>query len=229
MHRLEAFLEMLAAERGAARLTIAAYRNDLADFARFMAGRGGATERATGDDLRGYLGALTRARLSPRTASRRLSTLRQFHKFLLLEGVRRDDPTTILDAPLLGRPLPKILAEQDVRRLLEAAGAVPGAEGKRLLCLVELLYATGLRVSELVGLPLAVASPERRTLVVRGKGGKERLVPLSEPAANPMSKEPVAFFDAVSAVSVTVPLLATVSVGVLVDESVWKDAKALAK
>src|SRR5262245_32272145 len=106
---------MMAAERGATRLTVAAYRNDLADFAGFLAERGGRAESATTEDLRRYLARMNRARLSPRTAARRLSTLRQFHKFLLLEGVRPDDPTRILDAPKLGRPLPKIIGEDEVR------------------------------------------------------------------------------------------------------------------
>jgi integrase/recombinase XerD len=179
---VDAFLEMMAAERGAARLTIAAYQNDLDDFAAFTAQRGGAPERASVEDLRSYLARLARAGLSSRTSARRLSVLRQFHKFLLLEGVRPDDPTIQLDAPRLGRPLPKILGEAEVAALLAAARAVSGPEGTRLVCLVELLYATGLRVSELVGLPLAAASRAQRVLVVRGKGGKERLVPLSEPA-----------------------------------------------
>jgi integrase/recombinase XerD len=180
--RVDAFLEMIAAERGAARLTIEAYRNDLADFAGFLAAKGRAPDRATTEDLRRYFEGVAEAGLSPRTASRRLSVLRQFHKFLLVEGIRADDPTGALDAPRLGRPLPKVLGAAEMRALLDAARAVPGAEGRRLLCLVELLYATGLRVSELIALPLAAASRDRRFLLVRGKGGKERIVPLSEPA-----------------------------------------------
>jgi integrase/recombinase XerD len=180
--RLEAFLEMLAAERGAARLTLAAYRNDLLDLAGFLAARATPLEDAGPEALHEYLAALTTRRLAPRTLARRLSAMRQFFRFLLSDGSRSDDPTAGLDAPHLGRPLPKILAEEEVARLLAAAAEWPGAEGARLRCLLELLYATGLRVSELVTLPVAAAQRDPRFLLVRGKGGKERIVPLSAPA-----------------------------------------------
>jgi integrase/recombinase XerD len=120
--------------------------------------------------------------MAPRTAARRLSALRQFHRFLNGEGVRPDDPTAALDSPRQGRPLPKYLSEAEVDALLVASRARPGPDGVRLVALLELLYATGLRVSELVGLPLAAIARDRRLLSVRGKGNKERLVPLSEPA-----------------------------------------------
>jgi integrase/recombinase XerD len=177
---VESFLEMLAAERGAAALTLAAYRADLADAARALAGI--ALEAATSDDLRRYLARLAKAKMAPRTAARRLSALRQFYRFLVLERVRSDDPTAALDAPRLGRPLPKLVSEDEARRLLDAARAKPGPEGLRLVCLIELLYGTGLRVSELVGLPLAATRGDQRFLLVRGKGDKERLVPLGAPA-----------------------------------------------
>jgi integrase/recombinase XerD len=180
--QVEAFLEMLAAERGAARLTLAAYRGDLQDVAAFLLPAGVALEAAKTEDLRRYLAALEKSGMKPRTAARRLSALRQFYRFLVLEALRADDPTAVLDAPRLGRPLPKLLAEAEATALVEAATAWPGPEGKRLLCLVELLYGAGLRVSELVGLPLAAAQRNPRFLVVRGKGDKERLVPLGEPA-----------------------------------------------
>jgi integrase/recombinase XerD len=176
---LEAFLEMLAAERGAAATTLSAYRSDLMHVARFCAAT---LEETTTAELRRYLAALARARLKPRTAARRLSALRQFHRFLVLEGVRQDDPTAALDGPRLGRPLPKILAEGEAQSIVEAAGRREGAEGRRLLAMVELLYGAGLRVSELVGLPLAAAKRDPRFLLVRGKGDKERLVPLGAPA-----------------------------------------------
>ncbi len=178
--RREAFLEMLAAERGAARLTLAAYQNDLADCARFLAGA--ALEDASGDDLRRYLGALARRRMQPRTVARRLSALRQFFRFLVLEGVRRDDPTSALDAPRLGRPLPKIMSENEMKALLAQAREWEGPEGLRIRAMAELLYGAGLRVSELVSLPLAAAKRSPRFLVVRGKGDKERLVPLGAQA-----------------------------------------------
>ena len=179
---LEAFLEMLAAERGAARLTLVAYRNDLADLAGFLAARGVPLERADADLLHAYLATLTKRRLAPRTLARRLSALRQFFRFLVSDGARPDDPTTGLDPPRLGRPLPKILGEADVERLIAAAASWPAEEGVRLRVLLELLYGAGLRVSELVGLPLAAATRDPRFLLVRGKGGKERIVPLSPPA-----------------------------------------------
>ena len=173
---------MLAAERGAAKLTLAAYGTDLADCARFLAAKGGALETASTDALRRYFTAVARAGLAPRTAARRMSALRQFYRFLVLETVRRDDPTAALDGPRLGRPLPKVLRETEARTLLDEARKWPGPDGKRLRAMAELLYGAGLRVSELVGLPLAAARRNPRFLIVRGKGDKERLVPLGDPA-----------------------------------------------
>lgn len=180
--RVEAFLEMLAAERGAARLTVSAYRTDLADLSGFLAGRDDSLEAASAAALHDYLAAATTNRLAPRSLARRLSTMRQFYRFLLAEGLRGDDPTAGLDSPRLGRPLPKILAEDEVTRLIETAEKWPGGEGARLRCILELLYASGLRISELVTLPVAAAQRDPRWLLVRGKGGKERIVPLSPPA-----------------------------------------------
>jgi integrase/recombinase XerD len=179
---LEAFLEVLAAERGAARLTIAAYRNDLRDLARFLATFGIALETANEANLHAYLAASATARLAPRSLARRISAIRQFYKFLIVDGVRQDDPTAGLDTPRLGRPLPKLLSESEVESLLTAARDWPGDEGGRVLCLVELLYATGMRISELMTLPHAAALRDPRFLLVRGKGGRERVVPLGEPA-----------------------------------------------
>jgi integrase/recombinase XerD len=178
---LEAFLEMLTAERGAARLTIAAYRRDLEDVAQFLARSRRSPEAAGAADLKRYFVALAGAGMAPRTAARRLSAVRQFYKFLYAEGLRGDDPSGRLDAPRLGRPLPKVLSREEVERLIAAAQVQAGPEGVRLRCLIELLYAAGLRVSELVALPLA-ALRETRFLLLRGKGGKERLVPLGDHA-----------------------------------------------
>ena len=178
--QVEAFLEMLVAERDARPNTLAAYLRDLTDFAEFLAGRGIAT--ASSADLRAYLASLGRRGLSPRTAARRLSTLRQFHKFLYAEGLRGDDPAAALDGPRQGRRLPKVLSESEVERLLAAARGRAGPEGTRRLALLELLYASGLRVSELISLPLAAVRRDPRVIFVRGKGGRERLVPLGEPA-----------------------------------------------
>jgi integrase/recombinase XerD len=179
---LEAFLEMLAAERGAARLTIAAYRGDLRDLTRFLATRGEALESADEPALHAYLAAPITAELAPRSLARRISAIRQFYRFLIVDGVRLDDPTVGLDTPRLGRPLPKLLSESEIEALLAAARDWAGDEGVRVRCLVELLYATGLRVSELVTLPHAAARRDPRFLMVRGKGGRERIVPLGDPA-----------------------------------------------
>jgi integrase/recombinase XerD len=179
---VEAFLEMVVAERGAAAMTREAYGRDLAHVAAHLAARDRVIEKAEVEDLRGYIAALGHAEMSPRTLARRLSALRQFYRFLVVDGVRRDDPTAGLDAPRLGRPLPKTLAQEDVAALIAAAERDKSAEGARLRCLLELLYATGLRISELVRLPLAAAKPDARVLLVRGKGNKERLVPLGAPA-----------------------------------------------
>lgn len=177
---LERFLEMLAGERGAARNTLDAYRRDLRDLAAFLRRRGMALEAAQSEDLRGYLGQMVDAGLTPRTAARRLSAIRQFHRFLFSEGFRGDDPTEPLDAPRQGRALPKLLSEAEVDRLLATAREMEGPGGPRLVALLEVLYATGLRVSELIALPLAAAKRDSRLLLVRGKGGRERMVPLSE-------------------------------------------------
>lgn len=180
--QIEPFLEMLAAERGAARNTLEAYERDLKAYAGFLSGRGATLESAGVEDIRAFLGRLARAGMAPRTAARRLSALRQFYRFLLSEGLRADDPSAGVDSPRQGRPLPKILSEAEVGALLEVAHADAGAgapEALRLAALVELLYASGLRVSELVGLRLAAAQRDQRLLIVQGKGGKERMVPLS--------------------------------------------------
>ncbi len=179
---LDPFLEMLVAERGAAANTRAAYERDLRDYAHFLAARGQAPERAGAADISAYLSHLAAGGAASATAARRLSALRQFHRFLFAEGLRDDDPTVALDGPRRGRALPKLLSEPEVDRLLAAARERPGEEGVRLACLMELLYATGLRVSELVTMPRAALRREEPFLLVRGKGEKERLVPLSEPA-----------------------------------------------
>lgn len=182
----DAFLELLVAERGVSVNTLAGYRRDLEDCATFLAGRDtgarGVLDRASTDDLRRYLRELDSRGIAARTAARRLSALRQFYCFLFADGLRGDDPTAILESPRQGRPLPKILSEADVGRLLDAAARRDGVEGRRLRALVELCYATGMRVSELVGLPLAAVARDPEMVIVRGKGDKERMVPLSEPA-----------------------------------------------
>ncbi|SDH53018.1 site-specific tyrosine recombinase XerD [Roseospirillum parvum] len=175
---IEAFLEMMAAERGASPRTLDAYRRDLSDYRDHLAGRGVSARTARADEVAGYLASVAARGLAPRTQARRLSALRQFHHFLLGEAVRGDDPTTSLDSPKRRHTLPRVLSEAEVERLLVAAAE----DGPRSRALMELLYASGLRVSELVGLPLAAVARDRPLLRVRGKGDKERLVPLT-PAA----------------------------------------------
>ena len=180
-HR-EAFLEMLAAERGAARNTLLAYDRDLNSFAEFAVRRGEAVARASADTLRAYMADLGSQGLKPRTAARRLSALRQFHRFLLREGIRTDDPTGLLDSPKLPGVLPKYLSEAEVDSLLAAAVRVPGRPGVVARTALEILYATGLRVSELLSLPRTALAGDAALVMVRGKGGKERMVPLSDAA-----------------------------------------------
>ncbi|MDB5315700.1 MAG: tyrosine recombinase [Rhodospirillales bacterium] len=173
---------MLAAERGAARNTLAAYTADLADFARFVAPLGHPLHGADAPALIAYLASLDAQGLAARTAARRLSTLRQFHQFLAREGVRADDPTELLEAPKLPRLLPRPLTEAEVVQLIEGAESLPAGRGPVAAAAVELLYCSGLRASELVGLPLTALRPgagEAPLIAVRGKGGKERLVPVS--------------------------------------------------
>ncbi|WP_425407367.1 site-specific tyrosine recombinase XerD [Hwanghaeella sp.] len=179
---VEPFLEMLMVERGAAANTIEAYRRDLIDYCGFLKSRSVAPDTADSDHIRQYLAGLARQGVKASTAARRLSSLRQFHKFLFAEAIRQDDPTVVIDAPRRGRPLPKIMSEEDVDRLLAAAGADVGPEGTRLQCLLELLYATGMRVSELVTLPVTAVLRDEPFLLIRGKGDKERIVPISLPA-----------------------------------------------
>ncbi len=187
---LDAFLDMLTAERGAALNTRMAYERDLTDLGLWLAQRGVSLETANTEDLRGYLeyqhvagGNGDGQKPAPRTLARRLSAMRQFYRFLVSEGRRKDDPASALDSPKQGRPLPKILTETEVSAMITTAQTRGGPEGLRLVALLEVLYATGLRVSELVGLPMGAMLRDGRGLIVRGKGGKERMVPLSEPAS----------------------------------------------
>ena len=171
---------MLAAERGAAPNTLLAYRRDLEDFLRSMDRRGRRDEDVTQDDIRDYLGEVSASGAAATTAARRLSAVRQYFRFLFSDGIRADDPAAGLDGPRRGRSLPKILSEEQVEELLAGAYGMKGPEGRRLAAMLELLYATGLRVSELVTLPLAAAQRERDVIIVRGKGGRERMVPVTQ-------------------------------------------------
>jgi integrase/recombinase XerD len=188
---IELFLDMLAAERGGSRNTLAAYRRDLADLAAVLGAKGHTIAKASTEHLRSYIGSLDRRGFAASSVARKLSAIRQLYRFLAAERRRSDDPTTVIEGPKCARPLPKVLSISEVDRLLAHAGA--GIEGPelpaferlraaRLVCLVEVLYATGLRVSELVALPVSAAERHARMLTVRGKGGKERLVPLNDAA-----------------------------------------------
>ncbi len=180
--KVDAFLEMLTVERGAAANTIAAYTLDLGEFAEYAAGQGCAAAGADAVTCQSYMASLHGRGLSARTSARRLSALRQFHLFLLREGVREDDPTSHLDTPRLPQPLPKFLAESEVDALLEAATRKPGRTGVLGRAALELLYATGMRVSELLSLPRSALGAKADVMIIKGKGNKERMVPLSSAA-----------------------------------------------
>jgi integrase/recombinase XerD len=173
---------MLAAERGAAQNTLAAYRADLSDFSDFAAARGQLIQQADAALLRTYMAGLAGQGLAARTQARRLSALRQFYRFMLGDGAREDDPTLLLDAPRLPSVLPKYLSEQEVDELLGAAAGRAGPVGLVARAALEILYATGLRVSELLSLPRRALAGDAAVLLVRGKGGRERIVPLSDAA-----------------------------------------------
>ncbi len=175
----EAFLEMMAAERGAASNTLRAYEGDLADAAGFLAARDLDLAGAAAADIEAYFADLGVRGLSSATAARRRSAVRQFYRFVLGESWRADDPSRRLEAPRPRRALPKVLSREEVDRLIAAAAARDGAAGARLEAMVEILYASGLRVSELVALPLSAFARDPAYLMVKGKGGKERLAPLN--------------------------------------------------
>ncbi len=179
--QIEAFLEMMAVERDASPHTLAAYGRDLADAESALSSDGGLMQ-APAEAVEAWFADLSRRGLSAATAARRRSSVRQFYRFALAEGWRTDDPSRRLDAPKQGRPLPKSLSRDEIDRLLAAAAARDAAAGLRLVAMVELAYASGLRVSELLGLKVEAVRRDPAYLIVRGKGGKERLAPLN-PAA----------------------------------------------
>jgi integrase/recombinase XerD len=192
---IELFLDMVAAERGGARNTLAAYARDLADFSAALGAAGHGIADASTEELRAYLGSLRQRGFAAASVARRLSAIRQLYRFLYAEGRRADDPAAVVEGPKRGRTLPKVLGIAEVDRLLAAARAgmeqaerplLERVRAARLTCLIEVLYATGLRVSELVALPVSAAERGARMLNVRGKGGKERLVPLNEAAKTAM-------------------------------------------
>jgi integrase/recombinase XerD len=177
--QIEAFLEMMAVERDASPHTLSAYARDLNDA---EASASGGLMAADETAIEAWFADLSRRGLSPATQARRRSAVRQFYRFALAEGWRADDPSRRLDAPKQGRPLPKTLSRDEIERLIAAATAREGAGGVRLICLMELAYASGLRVSELLGLKVQAVRRDPAYLIVRGKGGKERLAPLNDAA-----------------------------------------------
>jgi integrase/recombinase XerD len=192
---IELFLDMLTAERGASRNTLDAYRRDLSDYGSFLHAKNSNIANASTENLRGYLAALAKRGMAPASSARKLSAIRQLHRFLYAEGKRGEDPAAVLEGPRRGRALPKILSIDEVTKLFETAHAAAVTTGitraealrtSRLVCLLEVLYASGLRVSELVALPAAAARAEGDSIIVRGKGNKERLVPLGRAARNAM-------------------------------------------
>jgi integrase/recombinase XerD len=192
---LDSFLEMQAAERGAAANTIAAYRGDLVHFLRFLSGRGKALGGLDSGDIGAYQRQLAQVGMAASTRARRLSAVRQLLRFLAAEGLIADDPARRISGPKRTRPLPKTLSVLDVDRLIEAARKrIETAHGRdrlralRLYALIEVLYATGLRVSELVGLPRSVLDGDGRVLIVKGKGGRERMVPLTPVARSALDR-----------------------------------------
>ena len=185
---IERFLEMMSAERGASANTLAAYGRDLEAYAGFLSTSGADLAQAQADHLRRYLSALESDGLKATTAARRLSSVRQFDKFLYGEGLAKDNPTSIIEGPKLGRPLPKIMSIEEVDRLIVTAQKAIKASGERkfraarLYCIIEVLYATGMRVSEILSLRVEAAKSKEQFLLIKGKGGRERLVPLNEAA-----------------------------------------------
>jgi integrase/recombinase XerD len=192
------FLDMIATERGASKNTLDAYARDLDDYAQFLAGKKSDFTKADTQTIRDYLSLLKRRELASASVARKLSAIRQLHRFLYTEGLRGDDPSAVLEGPKRGRLLPKIMTVAEVTKLLAAAheAAAAGGESRdakarklrnlRLAALLELLYASGLRISELIALPVSAALTKQDAVIVRGKGNKERLVPIGDAAKRAM-------------------------------------------
>jgi integrase/recombinase XerD len=189
---VDAFLDMLTTERGAAFNTRQAYWRDLADTSLYLkTQKNSDINKATTSELKDYLKDLSQkthtkgvndGKIAVRTIARRLSAMRQFYRFIISEGVRADDPTSTIESPKQGRTLPKTLSESEIEALITTAANKKSAEGARLVCLLEMLYSTGLRVSELVGLPLSALGEGQQFVMIAGKAGRERMVPLSDTA-----------------------------------------------
>lgn len=188
---ITSFLEMMVAEKGAAQNTVAAYDRDLIDIDLYMQKRGTSLDKCKPVDFKAYVDELSNKtqikgdrqnKTTPRTVSRRISAARQFYKFIISEGIREDDPTSTIEAPKQKRTLPKIMTEDEINHAITTAAKKGNAASKRLVTLLEMIYSTGLRVSELVGLPLATYQADSQFMIVEGKGGRERMVPLTPSA-----------------------------------------------
>jgi integrase/recombinase XerD len=191
---IESFLEMASAERGAAANTLLAYERDLTSYGMFLEKRGRTLRNAEAEDIRAFMAILHGEGLAPATQARRLSAIRQFHRFMFTEGLRGDDPSGPVSSPRQRKPLPKVLSVAQVDALIAKAIAeadLPGspaavARRVRMLALIETLYATGMRVSELITLPVSAAKTDQRFITITGKGAKQRMVPLSAAASAAM-------------------------------------------
>ncbi len=188
---VDGFLDALASERGASAHTLEAYRRDLSDYQSRLSAQGTDALRARAADVQAYLSSRSAGGLSAASLARRLSAIRQFHKHLYAEGLRRDNPALSIEGPRRARPLPKVLTVEEVDRLIRTASEGLGAPDRplrdrfaaaRMTCVIELIYGSGLRVSEALALPKSAARAQESLIPVRGKGGKERLAPLSQPS-----------------------------------------------
>ena len=192
---IDAFLEMMSAERGAAKNTLEAYGRDLKDYGEFLVGQSASFDRVSSDQIRSYIASLNAQGFATTTVQRRISAVRQIHQFLFAENLSHENPADIIESPKTARALPKVMSHEEVDLLLERAKQkVLQSKGKkrldaaRMRCLLELLYATGLRVSELVSLPRAVLRQDSQLIVIKGKGGRERLVPIGDAARRAVSE-----------------------------------------
>jgi len=193
---ITSFLEMMVSEKGAAQNTVAAYDRDLIDIDLYMQARGTSLDKCKPVDFKAYVDELSNKtqikgdrsnKTTPRTVSRRISAARQFYKFVISEGIREDDPTSTIEAPKQKRTLPKIMTVEEINHAINTAAIKGNAASKRLVCLLEMIYSTGLRVSELVGLPLSTYQQDSQFMIVEGKGGRERMVPLTPSAQKALS------------------------------------------
>jgi integrase/recombinase XerD len=232
------FLEALATERGASANTIEAYRRDLSDYAAHLRAQGTDVLSAEPNDVRAYIAARGADGLKATSIARRLSAIRQFHKHLYAEGRRRDDPTLAIEGPRRARPLPKVLTVEEVDRLIATAReGLDAAErplrerlaAARMSCVIELIYASGLRVSEVLSLPKSIARLKEPLMTVRGKGGRERLAPLSEPARAAMAAYRALLAEAAPGVAASPWLFPAVSAsGHMTRQAFARDLKLVA-